>query len=265
MALKTKIAKLEDVAEPLRELYEARDGAFVLKLEGDAGDVFPGLTAKQQELLNEKKTLAEKLKVLEGQLSGIDLEKAKKALEQAEQMERDKLKATGDWETREKQLKEQLAADLTKRETHFQTELKTRDDKIGKLQGSLEKSLIEAQATAAIAAAKGAPELLMPHVMRQVKVVEENGEYVARVMDANGQPRIANVKGDPFTIANLVEEMKANTVFGRAFEASGTGGSGANNGNRGSGGGKTLNRGAFEAMGPMEKSTFIKEGGKVTD
>lgn len=248
MALKTKIAKLEDVAEPLRELYEAKDGAFVLRLEGDAGDVFPGLTAKQQELLNEKKTLAEKLKVLEGQLSGIDLEKAKKALEQAEQHEREKLKATGDWETREKQLKEQLAADLSKRETHFQAELKTREDRIGKLQGSLEKSLVEAQATAAIAAAKGSPELLLPHVMRSVKVVEENGEFVARVLDATGQPRIANVKGDAFTIANLVDEMRANTVYGRAFEASGAGGSGAGQGNGGGSGVKTVSSRDQEAI-----------------
>ena len=240
MALKTKIAKLEDVAEPLRELYEAKDGAFVLKLDGDAGDVFPGLTAKQQELLNEKKTLADKLKALEGQLSGIDLEKAKKALEQAEQLEREKLKATGDWDAREKQLKEQLAADLSKRETHFQTELKTRDDRISKLQGSLEKNLIEAQATAAIAAAKGVPELLLPHVMRSVKVVEENGEFVARVLDAQGQPRIANVKGEPFTIALLVEEMKANEVYGRAFDASSAGGSGAHKSDGGKSGAKTV-------------------------
>jgi hypothetical protein len=265
MALKTKIAKLEDVAEPLRELYEAKDGAFVLKLEGDAGDVFPGLTAKQQELLKEKKTLAEKLQALEGQLSGIDLEKAKKALEQADQLEREKLKATGDWETREKQLKDQLAAEIAKRDQHFQSELKTREDRITTLQGALEKSLIEAQATAAIAGAKGVPELLLPHVMRQVKIAEENGDFVVRVLDAQGQPRIANVKGDPFTIANLVEEMKGNAIFGRAFEASGAGGSGANNGNKGSGGGKTLHRAAFDVMGPAEKSSFLKEGGKVTD
>jgi hypothetical protein len=249
MPLKTKIAKLEDVAEPLRELYEEKDGAFVLKVEGDAGDVFPGLIANQQTLLSEKKTLADKLKALEGQLSGIDLEKAKKALEAADQAEAEKLKLKGDWDTREKQLKEQLANDLKKHQDQFATELKQRDDRIAKLQSSLEKNLIEAQATTAIAAAKGVPELLLPHVMRAVKVVEENGEFVARVMDSSGQPRIADVKGTPFTIANLVDEMRGNQVFGRAFEASGNGGSGADPNNKASQGGtKTVRRGDQDAL-----------------
>jgi hypothetical protein len=28
------------------------------------------------------------------------------------------------------------------------------------------------------------PELLMPHVMRQVKIIEENGDFAVRVLDA---------------------------------------------------------------------------------
>jgi hypothetical protein len=259
MPVKQVFEKKEDAPEWLRSSLLEQDGKFVFEAE------LPTETAGLKSALQKERADREKAeKSLKG-FEGVDPEEAKRLKAEAEQLAADKLKSKGDWETREKQLKEQLASDLQKRETHFQTELKTRDDKIAKLQESLEKSLIEAQATAAIAAAKGAPELLMPHVMRQVKVVEENGEYVARVMDANGQPRIMNVKGDPFTIPNLVDEMKANEVFGRAFEATGAGGSGASNGNKGGGNAKTINRQAFDAMSQAERMKISKEGVQVVD
>jgi hypothetical protein len=242
MPVKQVFEKKEDAPEWLRSSLLEQDGKFVFEAE------LPTETAGLKSALDkERKAKADFEKALKG-FEGIDPAKAKELMEQAEKIEADKLKSKGDWETREKQLKEQLAADLSKRETHFQTELKTREDRIGKLQSSLEKSLIEAQATAAIASAKGSPELLLPHVMRSVKVIEENGEFVARVLDAAGQPRIANVKGDPFTIANLVEEMKANAVFGRAFEASGAGGSGAGQGGGSGGGAKTISGRDQEAI-----------------
>lgn len=221
MPVKQVFEKKEDAPEWLRGSLLEQDGKFVF--EAELPTETAGLKSALQKEREAKTALEKSLKGFEG----VDPEEAKRLKAEAEQAAADKLKSKGDWDAREKQLKEQLAADLTKRETHFQTELKTRDDRITKLQSSLEKSLIEAQATTAIAAAKGAPELLLPHVMRQVKVVEENGEFVARVVDASGQPRIANVKGDPFTIANLIEEMKGNAVYGRAFDASGAGGGGA--------------------------------------
>jgi len=253
MALKTKIAKLEDVAEPLRELYEAKDGAYVLKVEGDAADVFPGLTESQKAILAEKKTLADKLKALEGQLSGIDLEKAKKALADADKAEQERLKTQGDWESREKQITEK-----------YQAEIKTREDRLAQQQRSIEKHLVEAQAVAAIAAAKGVPELLLPHVKASIKVFEENGEFVAKVVDAQGNPRIADVKGTPLSIAGLVEEMKGNQIFGRAFEGTGAGGSGAQpNTSGGNGGAKTKTRAEFEQLSHGDRAKFMKEGGQV--
>jgi hypothetical protein len=259
MPVKQVFDNKEDAPEWVRESLLEQDGKFVF--EAELPHEVKGL---KSALEAERKAKADFEKSLKG-FEGIDPEEARKLKVEAEKIESDKLKQKGDWETREKQLKDQLAAELAKRDQHFQSELKTREARITTLQGALEKSLIEAQATAAIAAAKGVPELLLPHVIRQVKIIEENGDFVVRVLDAQGQPRIANVKGDPFTIANLVEELKGNAVFGRAFEASGAGGSGANNGNKGSSGSKTLHRTAFDAMGPAEKTTFLKEGGKVTD
>jgi hypothetical protein len=242
MPVKQVFDKKEDAPEWLRSSLLEQDGKFVF--EAELPTETAGLKSALQKERDGKTALEKSLKAFEG----IDPEEAKRLKAEAEKIEADKLKSKGDWDAREKQLKEQLAADLQKRETHFQTELKSRDDRIVKLQGSLEKSLIEAQATAAIAAAKGSPELLLPHVMRSVKVVEENGEFVARVLDAQGQPRIANVKGDPFTVANLIEEMKANEVYGRAFDASGAGGSGATKSDGGKSGVKTVRRADQEAL-----------------
>jgi len=261
MPVKQVFDKKEDAPEWLRSSLLEQDGKFVF--EAELPTETAGLKSALQKEREAKAAFERSLKGFEG----IDPEEARKLKTEAEQAAADKLKNKGDWDAREKQLKEQLATDLTKRETHFQTELKSRDDRIVKLQSSLEKSLIEAQATSAIAAAKGAPELLLPHVMRAVKVVEENGEFVARVLDAQGQPRIANVKGDPFTISNLVEEMKANEVFGRAFEATGAGGSGAHNNNNRTGpaGGKVMTRGAFDQLGHDARAKFMKDGGQLTD
>jgi hypothetical protein len=249
MALKTKIAKLEDVAEQLRELYEAKDGAFVLKVDGDAGDIFPGLTLKQQELLNEKKTLADKLKALEGQLSGIDLEKAKKALEAAEQAETEKLKLKGDWDTREKQLKDQLASELQKREQQFQTELGKSQERNKTLESSLYEQLITAQLSAEIAKHTTSVTPLLLGMSSHLKVFEENGKFVAKVVDEKGNERISDVKGSPFTIAGLVEEFKTKPEWQALFPASKNGGTGAPaNSNGGPGGVRTIRQGDYESI-----------------
>ena len=246
MALKAVLDSLEGVPEALHGEYEQKDGKFYLKVDGDANTLFPGLAAAKEQILKEKKELEQKLKTYEG----IDPAKAKELMEAAEKAETDKLKQKGDWETREKQLTDRLAADLKTRELQYNTELEKRETRIKTLQDSLEKHLVEAAATAAIAGAKGVPELLLPHAVKAIKVVEENGDFKAVVVDAQNNPRIADVKGTPFTIANLIEEMRGNPIYGRAFEAPGSGGSGAtqqnnNGGNRGS---KTVSRRDQDAL-----------------
>jgi hypothetical protein len=259
MPIKQVFEKKDDAPEWMRDSLLEHDGQFVF--EAELPHEVRGLKAALEGERRAKGDAEKALKTFEG----IDAERARKLLADAEKLEADKLKNKGDWETRETQLKEQLAKDLQAREQQFQTELKAREDRINKLQSALEKSLIEAQATVAITNSKGAPALLLPHVLRQVKVVEENGEFVARVLDAQGQPRIANVKGDPFTIANLVDEMRGNEIFGRAFEASNAGGSGAPPSNKGGNGTKTMTRADFDRLGHGERAAFMKGGGQLTD
>jgi len=154
---------------------------------------------------------------------------------------------------------------LTKYKGQYDAEISERDAKLAMMQNALERSLIEAQATSAISELKGTPALLLPHVMQRVKIFEEDGDYTVRVLDAQGQPRIADVKGTPFTIRNLIEEMRNDPIFGRAFEASGTGGSGASNGNKAGGNAKAMSRKSFDALSPAQRMEFIRGGGSITD
>lgn len=250
----------EDAPEFLRNaLLENADGKFVFQAElpHEVNGLKTALAKERQE----KKEREAKLK----EFDGIDVQAAKEMLQRKQELEAQAAKDKGDWATRERQLQEQLAAQLTGREKQYQSEIETRDQRIQALQQSLDRYLIEAQATAAIVAAKGTPELLMPHIAQQVRIFEEDGGFVARVVDAQGQPRIADIKGTPFTIRHLVEEMKNDPVYGRAFEASGAGGSGASNATRTSGKANTVSRSTFNEFPASKKMEFIKNGGAIID
>lgn len=117
---------------------------------------------------------------------------------------------------------EKLRADL---EAGHEKVLKEKDAALEGMRASLYKHLVEAEATAAIADAKGSSVLLLPHVQKHVKVIEEGGAFLARVVDSEGDPR-GNGKGGFMTIREFVAELRKDSNFGRAFEASDLSGSG---------------------------------------
>ena len=127
----------------------------------------------------------------------------------------------------------------------------------------LERRLIDADATAAIAAAKGVPALLLPHVRASVKVIEEDGDFKVQVVDAQGNPRV-NGKGEFLSIADLVGEMRQSDVYGRAFEPTGTTGGGATGGS-GGGGAKVIKQAAFDALPPKQRAAKMAEGYSVVE
>lgn len=206
-----------------------------------------GLTKNRDELLREKKRLEEKY-------AGIDPQKYQELLRQREVEERRSLEGKGAWEALEQQLKDR----------HSQ-ELKAREDRIGSLTHALEQHMVDAEATAAISAAKGVPALLLPHVKQHVKVFEEDGRFVARVVDENGNSRIGDAKGTPMTIKQLVDEMKFSEVYGRAFEATYARGTGAPANSGRSRAVATITREQFTSMDHGERSEFMRNKGVVID
>lgn len=211
--LKAVVAKLEEVPEALRELYTEQDGRFVLDAEGveDVGGLKSALQKQKDEVRKAREALAK--------YGGADPERVAELLAAAEEAERKQLQVKGDWEKRETQLQEQ-----------FKKTLGQKDERIGKLERAIQRHAVQREAIAAITAAEGRATLLLPHVERQLKLVEEGDEFAVVVVDGKGSPRIKDSAGHPMTVTDLVMEMKASEEFAAAFKGSGASGGGAQGG-----------------------------------
>jgi ribosomal protein L17 len=192
-----------------------------------------GLEANRNEVLNDLKKAKAQFK----QFEGIDPEKARAALAKLEELERKKAEGEGDWKSLEKQLLER----------HNQ-EIEGREGRIKSLQSSLEKYLVDAEAARVISEQRGSVKGLLPHVKPHIRVVEVDGEFVAQVVDGKGNQRIGDAQGRPMTIAQLVEEMKADTDLARLFEGSGSSGGGASKSTGSAGGSRVVTAGDNDAF-----------------
>lgn len=97
-------------------------------------------------------------------------------------------------------------------------ELGARDKRITGLQEQLYKHLVDNNATTVITELKGVPELLLPFIRNQVKVVEADGAFNVQVVDEQGNIRYGTT-GAPMTIKELVAGMKGDQKFARLFES----------------------------------------------
>lgn len=103
-------------------------------------------------------------------------------------------------------------------EKTFQAERDGFGKKLGKMQGTLERYLVDSEATGALAEAKGNVKLLLPIIKTQAKVVEDGEDYVVRVVDADGNYR-GNGMGGFMSVADLVKELKGSKDYSVAFES----------------------------------------------
>lgn len=243
MALKYQVDSLDGLDDDLKALYTEKDGKFVLDVEGveDTSGLKESLRASNKEAMERRKQLEAWKRI------GKTPDEIEELLEAQRVADEEKATKKGEWE----KLKAQM------NETH-QKELSKKDELVSKMRSALERHLVDAAATAAIASAKGVPDLLLPHVQRHVKVVEDdNGEFSVQVVDAKGDPRV-NGKGEALTISDLVAEMRGSDVFGRAFEGSGHSGSGMKPAN-GAGGAGTTKKSDFKSE--KERAAWVDEHG----
>lgn len=225
--LKAIIGSLDEAPDGARDYYQAgtaengTDGKFVLKVEpveGYALENVSGLKTTLGKEMTQRKALEKAQKAFEG----LDPDKAREALSKYEEFanldpakEADKIAHTK-VEAIKAQLIEKHTADLTSKE-----------DRIGKLSGAVDRLVRQAAATAAIAEAKGSVDLLLPHVLSHTRVKEtETGDFVVEVVDKDGNTRIGNGQGDPMDIKGLVSEMRQSDAYARAFDGDGHTGSG---------------------------------------
>ena len=110
-------------------------------------------------------------------------------------------------------------------EKHLRGEIQSREDKLNQFKHKFVADNVQAQLTQAIVAAKGVPELLGPVLKGRIEAAfdDEKG-VVITVLGKDGKKMYRN--GEPATIQDLINEVKADDVYGRAFEGSGASGSG---------------------------------------
>ena len=220
-ALKLTVDSLDGLDDSIKGLYVEREGKFHLPVDG-----IEDTTGLKTALQKERKTAAELEKQTKAWKSfGKTPEEIQELLEAQELRAQTDAERKGEWDKLRAQMNEK-----------HQTELRNKDETIGQMRKRLEAELVDAKATAAIASAKGVPDLLLPIVQRHVKV---DDSFNVVVVDGKGDPRV-NAKGEPLTISDLVSEMRASDIYGRAFDGSGQSGSGMppSNGN----GGGTIGR-----------------------
>lgn len=207
------------------------------------GTATEGLKTKNQELLGEVKKFKTKSKVVP---DGFDPVKYQEMLDANAAADEEAAKAAGKWD--------EYKAELV--ETH-KTEMATLRTENESLHGQLENVLVTNEIMSAISKAKGNSDLLMPHVRKHVKLIEEEGAMVARVIDKAGNARIAGAEGDFMTISGLLDEFKATDVYAPCFEGSRATGSGA--GGSGGSGGADNNPFAKDTLNLTEQARLRRE------
>lgn len=215
MPLPLQADSLDAIPEAVRGAYVEKNGKFVLDAEIEDTSA---LKANNAKLIAEKRELAKRAAVV----GDRSVEDVMADLELAAKSKEEKAKAEGNYE----ELKKIHAAELAKATQQLAEEKTARATDFGKREVS-----------EAINTAGGKIKKLLDPVMKHVKVVEVDGELVAQVVDAKGNARIMDGQGTPMTLAQLVEQFKADPDYEVDFAASSATGGGARNSGGGAGGG----------------------------
>ena len=197
MSLTYKVASLDDVNESLRNLYEEKDGEFVLKVAGlpEQEDV-SGLKANYARLMDEKKEQQRLAREAQAEKDRLAEEAARK---------------TGDIAT----LEASWQAKFEAREAQLLAEAKSHQDKVLKLTvGS------EAQKLAQKLAVQGSSDVLLPHIKHRLYLKDDGS---VGVLDLQGGLSAA-------TIEDLEKEFRTNAAFKPLLAADCGSGGGATGG-----------------------------------
>ena len=197
MSLTYKIASLDDVDESLRNLYEEKDGEFVLKVAGlpEQEDV-SGLKANYARLMDEKKEQQRLAREAQAETDRLAEEAARK---------------NGDIAT----LEASWQAKFQEREAQLLAEAKSHQDKVLKLTvGS------EAQKLAQKLAVQGSSDVLLPHIKHRLYLKDDGS---VGVLDSQGGLSAA-------TIDDLEKEFRTNAAFKPLLAADCGSGGGATGG-----------------------------------
>ncbi len=209
----TSVEALDAVPAVYRGLYAEGEGGFVLDAALAARLDVSGLTSaldKERKAAREAERRLKAWSTLERTPEELAELLAAQDAALAREAER-----KGEWD----KLKGQIAA-------RHQAELAEKDTALARLRQGVERQLVEAAATAEIAAQRGAAALLLPHLRAALTVVEgDDGMPALAVVDAAGHARV-DARGHPLSVRDLVAEMRQSPDFARAFDGAGISGGG---------------------------------------
>jgi hypothetical protein len=228
--LKAVVTDINTVEEGHRGFYVQKDGKFFLNVTPTDGyelDHVQGLKTALGAERNNVAVLKEQLKPYEGldaasarnaieriaAFGDITPDAAKTAVETAARLSAlDPAKqAEQIAETKLETLKGQLTAQWNLRETELTTQVNGHKATVESLTGQLQNLMADSQVKTEVAKAnplddaRDAVELL---VSKYVRTSMKDGKVVVDVLDTNGNPRIKDVNGTPFTVADLVAEIR---------------------------------------------------------
>lgn len=222
MTLKAVVENIEQVDEAFRGLYkEDQNGLHVLNVEPVNGFALENITSLKNALEKERAD-RKKFEGLYKPFEGIEADAARDALAKAEKWK--------DFDP-EKDAERIALEKFNNAKKQLESEFETRYNPVAEENASLRSLIVgaalENAANEAIAAAKGNPALLMPIIKSMTKAEYQDGKVVISVLDEGGKPKIKDhVNQTPYSVSDLIEELKSNEAYGGAFEAH-TGGSGA--------------------------------------
>lgn len=209
MSLQFKVDSLEGIDENLHSLYQEKDGAFVLDVDG----VVPKYHA--DKLLGEKAEIKSKLDSYEKLAQEAEAEQARIAREAQEELAR----KNGDWQA----LEDSYKAKLAEKETEFTSQAENLRKQVYKL-------------TVGDQALKLASEISKSHAIGiMTPFIEQR-----LTLDENNNVRVLDLQGKPsaMTIDDLKQEFKANAMFQDIVVANNSSGGGATGGGNGGGAAK---------------------------
>jgi len=230
--LKLETDSLDTIDEPLRGLYEEKEGKFRLKVDGLPND--EGLKKKNQELLDELKGFKRTQKEKDDQLA----------------KEREELLAkNGDVEALRKSYEDKigkLSTEFGEKEKSYQQQL---------------QRLTVGQAATTLAAELAIPGhamALLPHIQPRLAMELREGVPVTVVIGLDGKP-------SAMTIEELKAELAATQVLAPLIAASKAAGGGASGGGNGGGAAKkAITRTQFDSLDAGARMAHIQAGGTIT-
>ena len=231
--LKLETDSLDSIDEPLRGLYEEKEGKFRLKVDGLPND--EGLKKKNQELLDELKGFKRTQKEKDDQL---------------ERERQEMMAKNGDVESLRKSYEDKfgkITSEFGEKEKSYQTQL---------------QRLTVGQAATTLAAElaiPGSAAVLLPHVQARLSMEIRDGVPVTVVIGKDGKP-------SALTIDDLKSELAAEPAFAPIIAASKAAGGGASGGGNGGGAAKkAVTRAQFDSMNAVQRTEHLKAGGTITN